>query len=231
MPVRLRLESSQGHIAPNTSRHRRRPVTCGHPPTARTYIAHVTLGDQKSHEIKPHFSTTKIDRSNHHPCGGCALPRRPRLHVSSPAGAQPVTTAIEISPDSRHGSEDCCHLLAACDRSYKLVRSCPNPESNRHNLPRYPVAPHFRGSDYAQGNLVDHEQARRSGAILLAAGVLQRLIRLGGKKEPRNPPASARHCCPPPARLDGQSATGKVSLSHTPRFTAATVSLSVRSKP
>jgi hypothetical protein len=148
---------------------------------------------------------------------GCALPRRPRVHVSSIAGMQPVTTAIEVSPDSRYGSGDRGHLLAARNCGYKLMQSSPNPDSNHRNRPRNPVAPRIHGSNYAQGNPVVHEQARRSGAILLAAGVLQRLIRLGGKKEPRNPPASAWHCCSPPAQFIGRSATGEVSLSpHAP---------------
>ena len=41
------------------------------------------------------------------------------------------------------------------------------------------------------------EQARCSYAILQSARVLQKLIRLGGKKEPRNPPASAQQPRPP----------------------------------
>jgi hypothetical protein len=45
------------------------------------------------------------------------------------------------------------------------------------------------------------ELARRSRAFLLPTGVLQELIRLGGKKKPRNPPASAQQPRPPVPNL------------------------------
>ena len=49
------------------------------------------------------------------------------------------------------------------------------------------------------------EQARCSHAILQSARVLQKLIRLGGKKEPRNPPASAQQPRPPVPRLSPEA--------------------------
>lgn len=49
------------------------------------------------------------------------------------------------------------------------------------------------------------EQARCSYAILQSARVLQKLIRLGGKKEPRNPPASAQQPRPPVPHLSPEA--------------------------
>jgi hypothetical protein len=58
-------------------------------------------------------------------------------------------------------------------------------------------------------NHIQLELARGSRAFLLSTGVLQELVRLGGKKKPRNPPASAQQPRPPVLQLSPRSAGGK----------------------
>ena len=61
------------------------------------------------------------------------------------------------------------------------------------------------------------ELARRSRAFLLSTGVLQELIRLGGKKKPRNPPASAQQPRPPVPNLSPEAQEVRLllhSLAH-----------------
>ena len=64
-------------------------------------------------------------------------------------------------------------------------------------IPVHPPAPRQHGLQPALRNPFVHERARRSSAILRSARVLQELIWLGGKKKPRNPPASAQQPRPP----------------------------------
>ena len=150
----------------------------------------VSLGDQTSNRINRRSVGNKM-KIKFTPPPNCSPPLRaahPALARSAPS---PETTATGISPASRRNSGIRRHQLAELDHSYKLMRRGTHQASILGNKARSPAAPRIHCSRCAPGDPTTNELARRSGAILHAAGILQRLVRLGGKKESRNPPASA----------------------------------------
>ena len=131
-----------------------------------------------------------------HRRGDARLCSTARPAIAQPAPS-PKTTATGISPASHRSSRIRRHQLAELDHSYKLMRRGTHQDSILSNKAQGPAAPRIHCSRGAPGNPTNNELARRSGAILHAAGILQRLVRLGGKKESRNPPASAQQHRPP----------------------------------
>ena len=100
-------------------------------------------------------------------------------------GQQPNPSDPPLSPCRSR-----CQLRAP--RTLRCIRSRHRPQSPGIGIATMALraASHENPS---QSSLPAAPALYRSCAV-----VLQRLVRLGGKKQPRNPPASARRPCPPP---------------------------------
>ena len=130
-------------------------------------------------------------------------PRSTRCQRPSGRGAQTPHQAELRPPIEFSASGGMCSQSTFAVISPAIVRPDQHPAVPAVRLQGFP--PTTRCSITVPSITSKPELARRSRAFLLSTGVLQELIRLGGKKKPRNPPASAQQPRPPVPQLSSEA--------------------------
>ena len=126
-----------------------------------------------------------------------------RRRRPSGRGAQTPHQAELRPPIEFSASGGMCSQSTFAVISPAIVRPDQHPAAFAVHLPGFP--PMTSCCIAVSSTISKPELARRSRAFLLSTGVLQELIRLGGKKKPRNPPASAQQPRPPVPQLSPEA--------------------------
>jgi len=183
----------------------REPLSTGHKPMSQRLLCHPHGEKQTRGPRTQGKATTKRYRK---PSRVQKHIKSPRAHTSPPPPQGEAAARGTRCSARKHLQRDISGWrsnpsdppLSPCrsrrqlqtPRTLRRVRSRHRPQSPGIGVATMALSAASRENP-SQSSLPAAPALYRSCAV-----VLQRLLRLGGKKHPRNPPASARPPCPPP---------------------------------